>query len=210
MNSILITGGEIPDYNLVKHLFTNVYVCVADSGYDWVLENNIDFDFLVGDMDSIKDTENLKLIPNEKIEQFSTHKDDTDTIIGLKHLKKMGSKSVILIGGGGGRLDHLLGVFSLFETDLAPDVWFTKHEVVHKVHGKLSLGQFNQSSISIYPINKVDCSIASYGLKWDLIHVDWTYKSIGISNFVEKKDSWIDTGTNVFIVIVPIIGKVFE
>ncbi|OQY40220.1 MAG: thiamine diphosphokinase [Spirochaetaceae bacterium 4572_7] len=210
MNTILITGGDIPKYEYVSHLFTGAYVCVADSGLDWVIQNDVEFDMLVGDMDSVMDLKSLSMVPNEKVLKFPKDKDDTDTVIGLKHLLHLKGESTILIGGGGGRIDHLLGIVSIFNTDLAPDVWYTAQEIIYKVDKKFSLANFYKSSVSIYPINKVRCSIESNGLKWDLDCVDWTYKSIGISNSVVSIDGWIDPKDNRILLIIPLLGNSFE
>lgn len=210
MNTILITGGEIPEYKYVKELLHVDYICVADSGLDWVVENGVEFDHVLGDMDSLKDKSLLDSIPSGKITLLPSDKDDTDTVFGLRFLKEIGATKITLIGGGGGRIDHLLGIVSLFETDLAPDIWYTNREQIHFVKGFYNLGNFIGFSISVYPVGKVVCSINSYGLKWDLSEVEWTYKSIGISNSVESRDSWIDTKDNKVLLIIPVEGKGFE
>ncbi|MBN2618367.1 MAG: thiamine diphosphokinase [Spirochaetales bacterium] len=210
MNSVLITGGDLPLYRLVKDYLDADYICVADSGLDWVLENKIEFDYLVGDMDSLSNIDLLNNIDNDKIYKLPTDKDDTDTLFGLKHLKEIGSNNITLIGGGGGRLDHLLGIFSLFTTDIAPDIWITAKEIVYCTKGKFPLDKFLGSSISVYPVNEVNCVITSYGLKWELNSVDWKYKSIGISNQVVISSGWIDSGTNKILIIIPIEGRRFE
>lgn len=210
MNTILITGGELPQYKHIKHLLVADHICVADSGFDWVLENDIEFDMLVGDMDSVLQTNELNKVESNKIIKLPKDKDDTDTVYGLKYLKNIGAKKITLIGGGGGRLDHLLGIFSLLETNISPDVWITKNEIIFNIKGYFSLKTFQGYSVSFFPLNKDVCRINSFGLKWDLSDVDWTYRSIGISNRVDLDDAWIDTGDNSVIVIMPIIGKNFE
>lgn len=210
MNAVLITGGDAPDYKYVKELFCNAYVCVADSGLDWALNNSVKFNSVVGDMDSVKNMGYLNSLDKNRVIKYPKDKDDTDTVIGLKYLKREGYKDIVLIGGGGGRLDHLLGIFSLLTTDLAPKIWYTHKEIIYKVKGLFPLKSFVGYNISIYPLSKVYCSIKSNGLKWNLNSVDWTYKSIGISNCVVDYDSWIDTGSCDFIVIVPLVGKKFD
>lgn len=210
MDTVLITGGEIPEYKYIKHLMNADFVCVADSGFDWVVENRIEFDLVVGDMDSVKNIEALDRISADKIITLSRDKDDTDTIYGLKCLKRLNPDRITLIGGGGGRIDHLLGVFSLFETDLSPDIWITARELIFYNRGIFSLEEYRGYNFSLFPLNKVVCSINSYGLKWDLDTVDWTYRSIGISNCVEMDNAWIDSGDNGVLIIIPITGKGFE
>lgn len=210
MDTVLITGGEIPEYKYVKDLLENKFVCVADSGLDWVLKNDISFDHIVGDMDSISDISILNNISKDKITLLPKDKDDTDTVYGLKYLKKIGASHITLIGGGGGRLDHLLGIVSLFRSNLAPDCWYTHKELVIFVKGLYKLDKYFKYNISVIPLGENICRIQSYGLKWDLNKVNWQYKSIGISNYIERSDAWIDTGENSTMLILPIEGRVFE
>lgn len=210
MDAILITGGEIPEYKYVKELLQGKYICVADSGFDWVIKNNVKFDHIVGDMDSISNLSILDGIDSSKITLLPKDKDDTDTVYGLKFLKNLGAGSITIIGGGGGRLDHLLGIITLFESDLAPNYWYTHREIVIYVKGKYKLDKYFKHNVSIYPLGKNICRINSFGLKWDLDKVNWQYKSIGISNYIERNDAWIDTGDNSTILILPIEGRVFE
>lgn len=210
MNAVLITGGEQPEYQYTQVFLKDKFVCVADSGLDWVVKSGVTPDLVVGDMDSVQDPEILKTINSDKIEKLPVDKDDTDTLYALKRLKVLGYKHITMIGGGGGRLDHLLGVVSLFETDVAPDIWITRHEVVYKSSSKLDLYEFVGCNISIYPLGKVNCSIKSFGLKWELDRVDWFHKSIGISNEVISSNAWIDCQGNRCLIITPIRGKGFE
>ncbi len=210
MNSVLITGGEKPEYKYVENFIKSKYVCVADSGIEWVLENGINFDTLVGDMDSISDKDILKSLPKEKIIILPEDKDDTDTLFGLKYIKNNNLGKVTLIGGGGGRLDHLLGIYSLFDSDLSPDIWITKREIIYKVKGLFNIDGMAQKNISIFPLDKDVCSISSNGLKWELSMVDWKYRSIGISNLIIKDNAWIDTGDSNVLLILPVIGNKFE
>lgn len=210
MDTILITGGEIPEYRDVKDLFDVDYICVADSGLDWAVANGIEFDHLVGDMDSIKNRKILDDISEEKITLLPTDKDDTDTVYGLRFLKSLGATTITLIGGGGGRIDHLLGIVSLFETNLAPDVWCTHRERIYYINGSFPLKGMQGKSLSIYPLGEVVCSIDSFGLKWNLMDIEWVYKSIGISNVIKSNDAWIDTKENRVLLIIPIEGKGFE
>jgi len=210
MKCVLITGGERPPFYMVRELIKADYTCIADSGFDWAYENSLEFNMIVGDMDSVKNLKEFNSIDKKKIIQLPEDKDDTDTLFALKHLHSLKPSSITIVGGGGGRIDHLLGIFSLLKTDLAPNIWITGREIIYRVSGLFSLKDFLGSSISVFPLDKDVCSINSYGLKWDLDSVDWKYKSIGISNYVLLEDGWIDSGNNQILIIIPINRKCFE
>lgn len=114
-------------------------VIAADSGFDTAMEYNKYFggsaflpSLLVGDQDSIKGKEN---IPKEcKVEKCNTAKDLSDTEIALIRAREedsgqgAGGTFVTLVGGDGGRFDHLLAIYDTFCTEHRADVWLLKEQ----------------------------------------------------------------------------------
>ena len=193
MNGVLVTGGERPDLSLVDHLFKDkVYICAADSGLDYCIQNGLKPDYILGDMDSLADKTVLEGFSEDMIEEHSEEKDYTDTELGLLHLKEAGCTEIAVIGGGGGRLDHLIAVLALFDRPDAPDLWYTAREEVIHIRGHYS-GTGNQGeTVSFFPVGPDDCRMASSGLKWPLDTLCWSKGDVGISNTVLKRDFSID------------------
>ena len=80
---ILIIGGDYPDKSVFSHfLDISRIVVAADSGFDTALALGIKPDYVAGDMDSCKNTEELSRFPKITL-IFPKDKDDTDTEIGL-------------------------------------------------------------------------------------------------------------------------------
>jgi thiamine pyrophosphokinase len=183
MTGILVSGGEQPDYKFVKHFFTEeAYICAADSGLDYCLSNGIHPDYILGDMDSLADVACLDGFPDEMVERHSHEKDYTDTQLGLMHLKGIHCSPRILIGAGGGRLDHLLGVLSLFDKPDPPHIWISeKEEIIHI--DSVYEGQGSVSEVlSFFPVGCSTCTMHSEGLKWPLDSLCWHKGDGGISN----------------------------
>ncbi len=93
-------AGPLPDAD---------YVIAADSGFDHASAQGIEVDLLVGDLDSVT-PEGLAAARRAGVlvEQHSPSKDATDLELALAAAVRHGAARMIIVGGGGGRLDHLL------------------------------------------------------------------------------------------------------
>ena len=85
------------------------YVIAADSGLDHAAALGVAVDLLVGDLDSIS-PEGLAAAREAgvDIEQHPADKDATDLELSLAAAVRHGAARIVLVGGGGGRIDHLL------------------------------------------------------------------------------------------------------
>lgn len=187
MIGILVTGGEQPDFNLVKEYFSAkgeeaIYVCAADSGLDYCLANSIDPDYILGDMDSLSDRTRLKGFRDDIVEEHPSEKDHTDTELALMHLRQKGCRKIIMIGGGGGRLDHLMALLSLYERPSPPELWITARETIVHIDGHIEGASVPNEMVSLFPVGNEACTMSSSGLKWPLDGLCWTKGDVGISN----------------------------
>jgi len=185
MTGLIFTGGEGPlaKKEVLKIIKDPSIVLAADSGVHLAEKFNIKPDFLIGDMDSIKNADNiLKKYPKEKILSYKKEKDFTDTELALSFLAKKGCDKTIILGGCGGRTDHFIGIFYLFLREMHPDIWILKKEIAWNVEGKFSLDTTKGEVISLFPLSINGCRMKSCGLKWELDSLDWKLGDTGISN----------------------------
>jgi thiamine pyrophosphokinase len=84
-------------------------VIAADGGSSTAGRLGLRLDLVVGDLDSVEPEELAALrtrgIP---IEQAPTDKDESDTELAVRAALARGADSMVIVGGFGGRLDHLL------------------------------------------------------------------------------------------------------
>jgi thiamine pyrophosphokinase len=87
----------------------DVLVVAADSGVDFAYEMGWRVDVAIGDFDSIT-AEGLARATAEgaRIERHPAAKDQTDLELALGEAVRLGASDVIVLGVGGGRVDHLL------------------------------------------------------------------------------------------------------
>ncbi|MFZ3110362.1 MAG: thiamine diphosphokinase [Rectinemataceae bacterium] len=208
MKALVITGGECPPPELLRRFaLESRLVIAADSGLDAALTAGIRPDIVVGDFDSLKDMKGLDTIPPGKILAFSREKDDTDTEIAIQTAWNNGSDYIVLAGGGGGRLDHLLGIWALFAREPPPREWHTREASVYFL-GKGESAVFGVSIgsiVSVFPSGgRASSGMTSAGLKWPLEGLDWADGHYGISNKSAENHVRVSAGSCSLLIILPL------
>jgi len=182
---LVFTGGEGPSRDAIeKELKEADLTAAADSGLLLAERLGVVPDLIVGDMDSIPDPDILRRYPDSELQVFARDKDYTDTELAIEALRGRGCSRVGVIGGGGGRLDHLLGIFSLFHRENAPDFWFTAKEELVLVRTRIRIDGWKDRRVSFFPVGGSGAAMTSRGLKWPLDALSWKVGDIGVSNVV--------------------------
>lgn len=185
MKGLLIIGGRGPNREVFADCSNDIAIVVAaDSGLQTALGLGVEPDLVVGDMDSLESLDLLERFPAGRKLLFPTDKDETDTEIGLRILWERGCTEVVIVGGGGGRLDHLLAIASLFERDPAPQRWLTEKEDVRLVEGEAEYRGWKGSTVSLFPVGGEASGLSSDGLKWPLDGLVFRRGYPGVSNLV--------------------------
>jgi len=193
MKGILFTGGSAPEHKLVKKEFVDADLIVAaDSGFDSAIKMGIKPDIIIGDMDSIENVKIMNQYSEDRILKFSKDKDETDTELGIKYLNDHKYDEIILIGGGGGRMDHFLAIVLLFDREISPNIWYTHTTRFQKITGSCKISLEVGSLVSFFPAGSDICRMKSSGLKWSLNGLIWRRGDMGISNIVTNNPFFID------------------
>ncbi|WP_428768925.1 thiamine pyrophosphokinase [Treponema sp. HNW] len=126
---------------------------------------------------------------------------------------------IILCGGDGGRIDHLLGIVKQFERAFFPDIWLCREQAVYSLRpasdGKGAILKFaaercaEHMSVFPVPVKDGEYKIYSEGLEWPLDNLDWKNEAFSLSNRVRadylahKKRVVLRAEKGAFIAIVP-------
>ncbi len=181
---VLFTGGNGPPRAYAEAIVRSAdMVVAADSGWDLARSMGANPELVMGDMDSIRDPEILRKLSPERVLTFDVEKDETDTEIGLRYLHEHGISDVTVIGGGGGRLDHLIGILALFDRETPPSRWLTERDEVLSIEGHMTLTGMLGKACSFFPAGIGPCTMRTTGLRWPLDNLRWTHGDVGISNF---------------------------
>lgn len=180
---ILITGGKAPQYSKISQIVkSGKYIVAADSGLDTADEWGIRPNKIIGDMDSLSDKEKLKGYSKDEVIIYEKDKDLTDTEIGLELLWKIGVDAPCIIGGGGGRMDHFIGILSIFHRNPSPFLWITHSALVLEIKNQVRIVVGKGKKLSFFPLGCDIVEMESEGLKWPLDNVVWKIGNVGISN----------------------------
>lgn len=209
MKALIFTGGEGPDAVFARRLAAAADIIIAaDSGLVAARTAGILPDLAVGDFDSLQDRGALGVLPPESILEYPVDKDDTDTELAVSVASEKGADWIAIAGGGGGRLDHLLGVFNLFSRGLrlAPREWHTAAESVYAINAGEN-AQFDVRPgdiISVFPTGGEGAAgMDSEGLKWPLRGLVWGKGFFGISNVAVDRRVTISAGRGSLVAILP-------
>jgi len=120
---IVFCGGDpVPDASVVG-LDPHDDVIAADSGAVEALRHGYRVDLLVGDLDSVPpDVVEEVRRAGGVVEQHPVGKDATDLALAIERAVERGAGRVTVVGGHGGRLDHLVANVALLASEAHRDV----------------------------------------------------------------------------------------
>jgi thiamine pyrophosphokinase len=217
LKGITFIGGEGPDNESLGKIATGADMLVAaDSGLVLCEDAGLVPDWILGDMDSLvceanqvgrDDLARLEKYPPERVLRFPVDKDFTDTELTLNFLSEKGCDEIWIVGGGGGRLDHLFAVRSIFDRDTPPDRWFPGKEEIRCLKEGRVLGAMLTpgSTVSVFPLGSGPWEAKSSGLKWPLDGLDWERGSAWISNIAVEGPFEIRAVRGRLMIIMPML-----
>jgi thiamine pyrophosphokinase len=211
---IVFAGGEGPRPEKTQRLFTGpakgALIAAADSGLLAAEAAGLRPEWIVGDMDSLDDEGRLKAYPAQSVIRYGVDKDYTDTELAFSLLREKGCEDIWILGGGGGRTDHLFGIRSLFERDAFPVRWITATEDIYCVNAPEEFSSDLEAGalVSVFPLGPGPWKALSRGLKWPLDSLLWPRGFFGLSNAAVEGNFSIKTEQGRFMIIIPCPGDV--
>ena len=214
MLGIIFTGGESPSSGIIRRMLDgkDIFVVAADSGLITAEESGFKPAFVIGDMDSIDDDSRLSAYPPQSVIRYPHDKDYTDTELAFSLAVEKGCDDIWLIGGGGGRIDHLFAVRSLFEREVFPRRWITDKADIYFIDGDTAQNEISRRlttnlGVSVFPLESGPWKVESKGLKWPLDDLIWDRGFFGISNVAVDGNFSIKAESGRFMVITPLEVK---
>lgn len=176
MNVLTVLSGNPPSVRLLKtEMRVADCVIAVDGGFNVFSDSNLKPDLILGDMDSIKESEALDIKSILLADQDQTDLQKTLTYI----LKNHSPKSLVLLGAGGLRTDHLLHNLLIcasvhptlkitIKNELPVGNEFTR-ETIQRITPQSDFDLLVRKGdlISILPIGNFS-DLSSEGLKWEI------------------------------------------
>jgi thiamine pyrophosphokinase len=147
-------------------------VIAADSGAEHALALGLRVDIVVGDLDSISD-ETLAAVEQmgTRIERHPAAKDASDLELALVAALALEPERILVLGGAGGRLDHLLGELLLLAADVYAGVEVDAQlgaAAAHVVRGERVLVGEPGELISLFAVHGPATGVVTSGLVYPL------------------------------------------
>jgi thiamine pyrophosphokinase len=165
----------------------DAFVIAADAGAVEAGRLGFGIDLLVGDLDSVPpDVVEAARRVGTRVQQHPSDKDATDLELGLEAALAAGVTEVLVAGGDGGRLDHLLGNALLLASprwaSVQVDAVFGS-AIAHVIRGARTVNLSTGETISLFAVGGIARGVSTSGLRWALADDDLLPGSTrGISN----------------------------
>ena len=198
VNTSLIFAGGLAPSDLTLHAVNKIeqveLVFAADSGLHIAQKLGLRVDAIVGDMDSV-DVNALAEAKSRGTEiiQHDCDKNFTDLHSALLYAAECGTKKIVVVTAGGGRLDHQLGVIAaMFDPQLRQTqveaIW--DNEEIFALQGPASC-EFSAEVEDIVGLQAFSASavgISTTGLRWQLHNEQLAnHETRGVSNEATEK-----------------------
>jgi thiamine pyrophosphokinase len=113
-SAIVLAGGDPVEPRVSDLLPADAFVVAADSGVHLAEVLGLRVDCIVGDFDSADPAAvDAAVAGGAAVEQHPVDKDATDLELALVAAQERGAEHVVVVGGSGGRFDHLLANVAL-------------------------------------------------------------------------------------------------
>jgi thiamine pyrophosphokinase len=205
-SAIIFCGGGAS--RLEVEVPPDVFVVAADSGLAEANRLGVRVDLLVGDMDSVLpgDLQAYERAGGE-VRRHPEDKDATDLDLAVTAAVVAGAGRLTVVGGDGGRLDHLLGNALLLAAPryaaVVIDGVFGGARI-HVVRGRRDLTGAPGELVSLFALGGPARGVGTEGLRWPLEHATMEPgSSLGISNRFLAERAAVTVAEGVVLVVRP-------
>ena len=212
MATAIVVIGGVPEHQVMpppRALAAVEVVIAADSGWDLAVSLGLSVDVIVGDLDSISEAGLAAAEAAEVvIDRHPVDKESTDLELALAAALGGEIDHIVVIGGEGGRFDHLVGNVSVLASPrfaaVAIEAWIGDAYVT-VVRDRWTAAVRPCATISILPWQG-PAALSVSGVRWPLRHeVLVAGTSRGISNEADAAGAAveIEVDDGVVMVLIP-------
>ena len=208
MKALILVKGELNKIEVIQQRINaesfNLIIGV-DGGTQYANALNLTPDIIIGDMDSLTDSDRQKFNKAEFI-LYPTDKDETDLELALQYAVKMEAEKIVMIGAMGGRMDMTIAnIMLISQIDPASqliEIWHGEQTGFSiNPPGKDVYGQPGDT-ISIIPLNGVASGVTTRGLEYALNNENLLQGSVrGISNVFMESSAHISLDDGLLLAV---------
>ncbi|GAB6109276.1 thiamine diphosphokinase [Fusibacter bizertensis] len=212
--SIAKLNNQLERYVGLKNLKV---VLGVDGGCELISKLNIKATEILGDFDSIINLDQYRLLwPNAKVHTYPPEKDFTDAELAFNIIKEHDLDKIVVIGGLGGRADHMLSILFLLARE-DKFIIIDEQNYIEKIDTpylkKVSIKDYGNDYISLVPLESGLKGIYLNGFKYPLVdaHIKFA-ETLGISNELigDEGSISIDGGKGYLVISNDLLHKSVE
>jgi thiamine pyrophosphokinase len=205
---VVVTGGDPVALEHLAIVPAGALVIAADSGIEHAHALGLTVDVALGDFDSVSPAALQRAVDGGAIvERHPEAKDATDLELALDAALVRGARRVLVLGGHGGRLDHLLGNLALLASPrfvaLTLDAWVGTARV-NVVRTDTAIVGEPGSLVSLFAMHGPAHGVTTRGLRFPLHDaVLEPGSTLGISNELTVTEAGVRLDAGVLLTIQP-------
>jgi thiamine pyrophosphokinase len=204
--ALIFAGGELVPIEVLDDLPVPDLVIAADSGYLSAVAVGVAVDVVIGDFDSLGNDSALP--PETEAIRYPIDKDATDLELAFEFALGTEPDRIVLVGGEGGRFDHVAATTSLLASDRwarIPEIeWARTDSHCYVVRKALRIQGDIGALISLLPMGGNLSGVTTHGLEWPLSAERLAAgSSRGVSNRFAQPEVTIRVDDGVLLAIVP-------
>jgi thiamine pyrophosphokinase len=209
--AIVLAGGD-PVAPGTRSLLPNAELVVAaDSGVHNAAALGLHVDIVVGDLDSADPAiVDAAVAHGARVERHPAEKDATDLELALLTAEAQGAREVVVVGGAGGRLDHLLANLALLASPRFVDLEITaligvaRVTVIRPGRAPTELRDQPGALLTLIPLGGDALGITTGGLQYPLDDEDLAAGTTrGVSNVFDTENATVAVRDGVLLAIQP-------
>ncbi len=199
----IFAGPDLEDVSFIKDTdFSDGYLIAADCGLKILKRMGLTPDVIIGDFDSSEKPKDAKC----EVITFKIEKDDTDTMLCIKHALEKGYNDITIISGVGGRLDHSIANIQslrfILNRGAKGRILSDDTEIYLLPYGEYSYNKKEGFSMSLFSYSEKVSKLSIEGAKYntDKLDIDNTFP-IGVSNQITEDKCHISFESGKLLVI---------
>jgi len=204
---LIFANGMLPDLEKARGLLQgNETILCADGGTRHAMALGVIPAIVIGDLDSLADTDALRLSDmNVPIKPYARDKDETDLELALDYALAMKPGAILIAGALGSRLDQTLGNLSLLADPRLHDVDCRLDDGVEEAYFCRAFSEIRGvpgDLVSLIPWGVSVTGVRTEGLRWRLsgavLHPE---KTLGISNEMLGEYATVHVETGLLLIV---------
>ena len=211
----MLAGGDPVDPSLRSELPAVAFVIAADSGLHQAETLGLQVDRIVGDLDSAgAEAVEAAVARGAVIERHPAAKDATDLELAIDAAVRERAQRIVVVGGGGGRVDHFLANMLLLTSKQWSHVRVEARFGAARVfvaHGRQPACELEGSPgslVTLLPVGGAARDIVTAGLEYPLVHEDLDAgTSRGVSNVMTTTCASVALVEGTLLVVQPDSGR---